>query len=204
MKKLLLALGLAAASTSAFAATYQVYNQPDANSQVVSQLTDQNQNQYIQFYQQGDWIKVADTATGQVGWVNTAQIKQSQAQEKYQQAVNALALQQQQLDAQRQAFEQKYQQTAQCIQSEMQQLQQQMNAVAAQPAAQVSTPTTQKPVNATDANTVQRSFNAVSIQTNKDGKTAMVTKEWLGKDGKMHKETQQVPVNELQKMLMNF
>ena len=175
MKKLLLALGLATASTSAFAATYQIYNQPDANSQVVSQLTDQNQNQYIQFYQQGDWIKVADTATGQVGWVNTAQIKQSQAQEKYQQAVNALALQQQQLDAQRQAFEQKYQQTAQRIQAEMQQLQQQMNA-AAQPAAQVAVPTTQKPVNTADANTVQRSFNAVSIQTNKDGKTAMVTK----------------------------
>ncbi|WP_395946819.1 hypothetical protein [Caedibacter taeniospiralis] len=203
MKKLLLALGLATASTSAFAATYQIYNQPDANSQVVSQLTDQNQNQYIQFYQQGDWIKVADTATGQVGWVNTAQIKQSQAQEKYQQAVNALALQQQQLDAQRQAFEQKYQQTAQRIQAEMQQLQQQMNA-AAQPAAQVAVPTTQKPVNTADANTVQRSFNAVSIQTNKDGKTAMVTKEWLGKDGKMHKETKQIPVSELQKMSMNF
>ncbi|WP_119328114.1 SH3 domain-containing protein [Cysteiniphilum halobium] len=212
MKKLLLSLGLIAASSAAFAATYQVYNEPNTNAKVVSQLTDQNQNQYIQFYQQGNWIKVADTQTGQVGWVNTAQIKHAQMQTQYQQAVNALNMQQKQLEEQRKAFEQRYQQAAQNIQHQMQQLQQQMKQASSQNTqAQKAVQPVQNniPANASGDNTkntnqVQRSFHAVSIQTNKDGKTATVTREWLGKDGKMQKEVKQVPVSELQKMSLNF
>lgn len=212
MKKLLLSLGLIAASSAAFAATYQVYNEPTTNAKMVSELTDQNQNQYIQFYQQGNWIKVADTQTGQVGWVNTAQVKQAQMQTQYQQAVNALNMQQKQLEAERQAFEQRYQKAAQHLQHQMQQLQQQMSQAQSQNApAQAATQPAQKMVAANaspnanaNANQVQRSFNAVSIQTNQDGKTATVTREWLGKDGKVQKEVKQVPVSELQKMSLNF
>ncbi|WP_440993729.1 hypothetical protein [Cysteiniphilum litorale] len=210
MKKLLLSLGLIAASSAAFAATYQVYNEPTTNAKVVSELTDQNQNQYIQFYQQGNWIKVADTQTGQVGWVNTAQVKQAQMQTQYQQAVNALNMQQKQLEAERQAFEQRYQRAAQNLQQQMQQLQQQMSQaqsqnVPAQAAAQPAPKTLAANASPnTNANQMQRSFNAVSIQTNQDGKTATVTREWLGKDGKVQKEVKQVPVSELQKMSLNF
>ncbi|WP_151194128.1 hypothetical protein [Cysteiniphilum sp. JM-1] len=210
MKKLLLSLGLIAASSAAFAATYQVYNEPTTNAKVVSELTDQNQNQYIQFYQQGNWIKVADTQTGQVGWVNTAQVKQAQMQTQYQQAVNALNMQQKQLEAERQAFEQRYQRAAQNLQQQMQQLQQQMSQAQSQNApAQAAAQPAPKTLAAnaspnTNANQMQRSFNAVSIQTNQDGKTATVTREWLGKDGKVQKEVKQVPVSELQKMSLNF
>ncbi|GGF86989.1 MULTISPECIES: hypothetical protein [Cysteiniphilum] len=208
MKKLLLSLGLIAASSAAFAATYQVYNEPTTNAKVVSELTDQNQNQYIQFYQQGNWIKVADTQTGQVGWVNTAQVKQAQMQTQYQQAVNALNMQQKQLEAERQAFEQRYQRAAQNLQQQMQHLQQQMSQAQSQNApTQASAQPAQKMVAANaspNANQMQRSFNAVSIQTNQDGKTATVTREWLSKDGKVQKEVKQVPVSELQKMSLNF
>lgn len=210
MKKLLLSLGLIAASSAAFAATYQVYNEPTTNAKVVSELTDQNQNQYIQFYQQGNWIKVADTQTGQVGWVNTAQVKQAQMQTQYQQAVNALNMQQKQLEAERQAFEQRYQRAAQNLQQQMQQLQQQMSQAQSQNApAQAAAQPAPKTLAAnaspnTNTNQMQRSFNAVSIQTNQDGKTATVTREWLGKDGKVQKEVKQVPVSELQKMSLNF
>lgn len=208
MKKLLLSLGLIAASSAAFAATYQVYNEPTTNAKVVSELTDQNQNQYIQFYQQGNWIKVADTQTGQVGWVNTAQVKQAQMQTQYQQAVNALNMQQKQLEAERQAFEQRYQRAAQNLQQQMQQLQQQMSQAQSQNApAQAAAQPVPKTIAAnasSNANQMQRSFNAVSIQTNQDGKTATVTREWLGKDGKVQKQVKQVPVSELQKMSLNF
>ena len=208
MKKLLLALGLVATSTGVFATGYQVYSQPNANAQVVSQLTDQNQNQYIQFYQQGNWVKVADTSTGQVGWVDTAQAQKAPVQTQYQQAVNALSAQQKQLEAQRQIFEQKYHQASQNIQQQMQQLQQQMNGAATKASqAQKVTSNVQVPPNASavaNTNTAQRSFNAINIQTNSDGKTAIITKEWLGKDGKIHKETKQVLVSDLQKMSPNF
>ncbi|WP_440616101.1 hypothetical protein [Cysteiniphilum sp. 6C5] len=210
MKKLLLSLGLIAVSSAAFAATYQVYNEPTTNAKVVSELTDQNQNQYIQFFQKGDWIKVADTKTGQVGWVNTAQVKHAQMQTQYQQAVNALNMQQKQLNAERQAFEQRYQQAAHKLQQQMQQLKQQMGQAQSQNVpTQAAAQPAQKTVvsNASpnaNANQMQRSFNAVSIQTNQDGKTATVTREWLGKDGKMQKEVKQVPVSELQKMSLNF
>ncbi|WP_192484364.1 MULTISPECIES: hypothetical protein [Cysteiniphilum] len=211
MKKLLLSLGLIATSSAAFAATYQVYNEPNTNAKVVSELTDQNQNQYIQFFQKDNWIKVADTQTGQVGWVNTAQVKHAQMQTQYQQAVNALNMQQKQLEAERQAFEQRYQQAAHNLQQQMQQLKQQMSQAQSQNApAQAAVQPAPKTLasnaspNANNANQMQRSFNSVSIQTNQDGKTATVTREWLGKDGKVQKEVKKVPVSELQKMSLNF
>lgn len=210
MKKLLLSLGLIAASSAAFSATYQVYNEPNTNAKVVSELTDQNQNQYIQFFQKGNWIKVADTQTGQVGWVNTGQVRHAQMQTQYQQAVNALNMQQKQLEAERQAFEQRYQRAAQNLQQQMQQLKQQMSQAQSQNApAQAAPKSVQKTLapNASpnaNANQMQRSFNSVSIQTNQDGKTATVTREWLGKDGKVQKEVKKVPVSELQKMSLNF
>ncbi len=201
MKKLLLVLGLAAASTTIFATGYQVYSEPNKNSQVISQLTDQNQNQYIQFYQQGDWVKVANTQTGAVGWVDTAKMQQSQA--KYQNAINALTAEQKQLEAQRQLFEQNYQQAVSHLQQKVQRLQQQMNAKTEQPIPNVQVNDQPVVQNQTQTN-IQRSFNAISIKTNSDGKTATVTKEWLGNDGKIHKETKQVTLSDLQNTSLNF
>ena len=117
-------------------------------------------------------------------------------------------MQQKQLEAQRQAFEQRYQQAAQSLQQQMQQLQQQMTQAQSQNAPeQTAVQPVQKSVAANanpNSNQAQRSLNAVSIQTNQDGKTATVTREWLGKDGKVKKEVKQVPVSELQKMSLNF
>ncbi|WP_116963391.1 hypothetical protein [Fastidiosibacter lacustris] len=201
MKKLVLVLGLAAASTTIFATGYQVYSEPNKNSQVISQLTDQNQNQYIQFYQQDDWVKVANTQTGAVGWVDTAKMQQSQA--KYQNAINALTAEQKQLEAQRQLFEQNYQQAVSHLQQKVQRLQQQMNAKTEQPIPNVQVNDQPVVQNQTQTN-IQRSFNAISIKTNSDGKTATVTKEWLGNDGKIHKETKQVTLSDLQNTSLNF
>ncbi len=212
MKKILIALGLLAATGSAFAASYQVYSQPNANSKVLGKISDQSADQYIQFYKQGNWVKIADTQTGAVGWVNvagtstqaSAQNSQAQRAAQYQQAYNLIQAQQQQLEAQRKTFEQNYQQAAQQLSQRMQALQQQVSAENQATVNRVNqTNANNKALNPAGSTQTQKSFNALSIQTNKDGKTATVTKEWLGQDGKMHKSVKQVPLSQLQSMQLS-
>ena len=213
MKKLLLSLGLIAASTATFATTYQVHNKPNSKAHVVGEISGTNQGQYIQFFQKGDWVKVADTNTGKVGWVNTQQAQMAEQKAQYQQALNNLKMQHQQLNAQKQAFEQRYQQAVQNIEQQTQALQQQIqHSIANQQAQLNQRPQQTQAVPAQASNQTQtpmhqqmkRSFNAVSVKTNADDKTATVTKEWLGKDGKMHKTTKQIPVSELQNMQLGI
>ncbi|TNF65207.1 MAG: hypothetical protein EP298_13220 [Gammaproteobacteria bacterium] len=189
MKKVIFALSLIAATASAsYATTYEVYSQPNKGSQVVSAINDQNSNQYMPFYQKGHWVKVADTATGNTGWINI-QPTSAKQQANYQKKLNAINSEYQQLQAQRQIFEQTYQAAVNQLQYKAQLIENQMNQ--AQNANSNPQATEQTEV-------VQQSFNSFNVQVNKDGKTATVTREWLGKDGKMHKQTKQVPVSELQ------
>ncbi|WP_119342700.1 SH3 domain-containing protein [Facilibium subflavum] len=195
MKKLLLALGLIATTSAAFATSYQLYNQPNEQAKVIGQLSDQAQNQYIQFYQKGDWVKVANTANGQVGWVNVKQVQQNTQDQQYQQALKAIEAQRAQLKAQRQQFEQNYQQAVSQLQQKVANLQQQYQQMQNQ--ANMNETAQKKTANQDNA-VVQQSFESVMVNTNKDGKTATVTKKWLGKDGKMHQQTKQVPLDQVQ------
>ncbi|MCF6765664.1 hypothetical protein L3V82_07755 [Thiotrichales bacterium 19S3-7] len=189
MKKVIFALSLIAAATSAaFATTYNVYNQPNTQAKVISAINEQNSNQYMPFYQQGQWVKVADTTTGNVGWVNI-QANSHKQQVNYQKKINALNAEYQQLQAQHQIFEQTYQAAINQLQYKAQQLEKQINKA----------PNATPPQQTTQTNdVVEQSFSSFNVQVNKGGKTATVTKEWLGNDGKIHKQTKQVPVSELQ------
>ena len=188
MKKTLLTLGLIALTSSAFATSYQVYSQPNQKSNVIGNISDQNNQEYIKIYQKNNWIKVGNTNTGNIGWVNIGQNADKQSQIQYQNMLNSLNQQYQQLQAEKQAFDHAYQ-------TKIEQLQYKVNAL------QNKINNNQQNSESTQSNPqVHRYFKSVNVQTNQDGKTATVTKQWLGTDGKIHKESKQIPVADLQNM----
>ncbi|MCF6777963.1 SH3 domain-containing protein [Thiotrichales bacterium 19X7-9] len=167
---------------------HQVYSQPNQKSNVIGNISDQNNQEYIKIYQKNNWIKVGNTNTGNVGWVNIGQNADKQSQIQYQNMLNSLNQQYQQLQAEKQAFDHAYQ-------NKIEQLQYKVNAL------QNKINNNQQNSESTQSNPqVHRYFKSVNVQTNQDGKTATVTKQWLGKDGKIHKESKQIPVADLQNM----
>ena len=205
MKKILTVLALAALSGSVFAATYPLYGQPNDKAKVIGKINDQTPDRHFQFYRQGDWVKIADTQNGNVGWVKLAPTMQTgnvkSPMQKYQAAYNQIQADQVALQAKRQQFEQNYQHAVYDLQQRMQNLQQQIRQENQKTIQTVNTTNkNNQKLNPSRDNQVEQSFHAITVKTDQGGKTATVTKSWLAKDGKMHKTTQQVPVSELQSM----
>lgn len=188
MKKTLIILSLIATTGPTFANSYQIYSQPNKKASVIGHLNDQSNQQYVKIYQKNNWIEIANTNTGDVGWVNIEEFIYNQKQLQYQKMLGSLNAQYQQLQAQKEAFDNAYQLKMEQLKYQVNALHNRINNIQQQPK---STP---------NKTQVYQQIHAINIQTNKDRKTATITKEWLGKDGKIHKETKQVPLSELKKM----
>src|SRR3990167_5920563 len=50
-----------------------VFVSPDDKSTVMENVKTDQVSKLVTFYQQGNWLKVGDKTTGNVGWVNQAQ-----------------------------------------------------------------------------------------------------------------------------------
>ena len=68
-------------SSMAFASNYNLYSDDSTKSKVLTTINTDNQDEYIRFYtdKDGKWAKYANSATGEVGWVDLGEIKQKKA-----------------------------------------------------------------------------------------------------------------------------
>jgi len=66
---------LLSASAVSFAATLNMYEQPDVNSKIVASLEKGKQLIPIFYTDKKDWVKVANPQNGDVGWVKVNELK---------------------------------------------------------------------------------------------------------------------------------
>jgi hypothetical protein len=71
---------LSLSATIGFSA-YKVYSEPNNSSKVLTEINNNNASNFLQFYKtkDGSWQKLANTQTGQVGWVNIKDIRKHKA-----------------------------------------------------------------------------------------------------------------------------
>lgn len=48
----------------------KLYKKPNKSSKAITQIKLNDVNNFVPFHRQGDWVKVGDRQSGQVGWIN--------------------------------------------------------------------------------------------------------------------------------------
>ncbi|MDC0534223.1 hypothetical protein OAO18_00265 [Francisellaceae bacterium] len=186
MKKIFLASALFAATTSLFAATVTLYDQPESGSKSIGQV---DSSQVKPFYKKGEWLKVGDQANGQVGWIKSAKL---QAAKNKSTKEELASIQQAQKEAEqaKSQFEQQYQQTVQQLNQRQESLLQKLNRQ-----QNLSQP----------SSSIQSSLKQTSVSyagNGQDGKVK-VTEQWTNKDGKLETKTYEMPVAQYNKQQAN-
>ena len=69
---------LALFSSVLFAGNLNLYSEASTDSKVIAKIDSKNETQFIKFYtdKNGKWAKYANSNTGQVGWLNLADLNQ--------------------------------------------------------------------------------------------------------------------------------
>ena len=201
MKKLLLLAGALIFSTSVFASPYQIYQQSNFKGPKMGILTQQNSGQFVKIYQHGSWVKIANQANGKVGWINTGRsASQARPQAQNSQLHRMLT----DIRAQRAHYARLEHRLSRKFAEANRELNQKEHAIIKQLRVGQKTPhytggaVPAAPLMMPAKGKVSKQFSSVSIKYNNDGKTAAVTEKWLGKDGKMHTTTKQMPIADLQ------
>ncbi len=185
MKKILLASTLFAVTSSLFAASVTLYDQPETGSKSVGEV---DASQIKPFYKKGDWLKVGDQATGQVGWVEAAKL-QSDQNKVTKDELASIQQAQKEAEQAKDQFEQQYHQTIQQLNQRQDSLIQKLNSQQ----------------NLSQPSSMQSSMKETHVSysgNGQDGKV-QVTEKWTNKDGKLETKTYEMPVAEYNKHQSN-
>lgn len=188
MKKLLLTTALVAAAVATYANSEMVFAKPNMHSKQLGVISESNAHTVVPFFKKGNWVKVASTASGQVGWVYAGpchQVEQANAKK----ANQLHAIQQQRLY---------YRELHQKMNEEFAQLDHAFAQQADQIQMQSQAENQQIQQAVAHSKNQHEAFKSVSVQYNNASKDAIVIKKWLGKDGKMHILKKEVPLAALQ------
>lgn len=76
-KLLLVTVGVISIAIAGTNNEYNLYSDNSLKSKIISNINDENQNEFIHFYtdKEGKWAKYANSNTGEVGWVDLEEIQ---------------------------------------------------------------------------------------------------------------------------------
>lgn len=185
MKKILAVVAALTVAGTAFAQGFVVYQAPNENSQRIGVIDQQNQTNYINIFEHGNWVKVANRANGAVGWVYTGQEVQNPRAEEIKHLRRLIAQKKHVLEVRHHANV-KFDDILKRLDASIAQSKQKLNEQSRSAMTDVA------PARA------HESFNEESVVYNGKGKMATMHEEYLGRDGKMHQITKKIPVSQMQ------